>query len=89
MVREFVTALASNDADALRSSMAAEPYRLLTGEMQNWGVQGVTSVETLATMVDGPRSATEIVVDAKGSDGQLVVFNLIVHVADNSIVTFR
>ena len=60
--------------------MTGDPYRLLAGEVQSWGMQGVTSVETLATMQDGTRSATEIVVNGKGTDGQPVTFNLVVHV---------
>ncbi len=89
VVSELTNALASNDADALRSAVTGDPYRLLAGEIQSWGMQGVTSVEILATMQDGTRSATEIVVNGKGTDGQPVTFNLVVHVTDNQIVNFR
>jgi hypothetical protein len=89
IVEELVTALASNDADSLRSAVPADPYRLLAGELQSWNVQGVTSVETLATMQDGDRTATEIVIIGRGTDGQPITFNLIVHVTSNQIVNFR
>jgi hypothetical protein len=89
VVSELAKALASNDADSMRSAMAADPYRLLTGELQSWQIQGITSVETLATMQDGPRSATEIVITGKSPSGDPRVFNLVVHVDDNQIVTFR
>ena len=53
-------------------------------------MQGVTSVETLATMQDGPRSATEIIITGRtASTGVPLVFNLVVHVTDNQIVNFR
>ena len=89
VVKELAAALASNDADSLRSAVPADPYRLLTGELQSWQIQGVTSVETLATMQDGPRSATEIIITGKAPNGDARVFNLVVHVNDNQIVDFR
>ena len=89
VVKELTDALAKNDSDSLRSAVSGDPYRLLAGEMQSWNMQGVTSVETLATMQDGPRSATEIVITGRSADGAPVVFNLVVHVTDNQIVNFR
>ena len=89
VVMELAAALKSNDADSLRSAVPADPYRLLTGELQSWQIQGVTSVETLATMKDGPRSATEIIITGKAPNGDARVFNLVVHVNDNQIVDFR
>ena len=89
VVKELAAALKSNDADSLRSAVPADPYRLLTGELQSWQIQGVTSVETLATMQDGPRSATEIIITGKAPNGDARVFNLVVHVNDNQIVDFR
>jgi hypothetical protein len=89
VVRELTAALASNDADSLRSTVTGDPYRLLAGELQSWNMQGVTAVETLATMQDGTRTATEIVITGKGTDGQPIVFNLVVHVDGNSITSFR
>jgi len=89
VVKELVNALASNDADALRSAVPQGPYELLTGELQSWQIQGVNSVDTLATMQDGTRSATEIVVIGKAENGNPVVLNLVVQVDDNQIVSFR
>lgn len=89
VVKELADALASNDADSLRSAVSGDPYRLLTGELQSWQMQGVTSVETLATMQDGPRSATEIIITGRSMSGDPRVFNLVVHVNDNQIVDFR
>ena len=89
VVKELTDALVKNDADALRSAVAADPYRLLAGELQSWNMQGVTSVEILATMQDGPREATEIVINGHTADGLPVTFNLVVHVTDNQIVNFR
>jgi hypothetical protein len=89
VVKELADALATNNADALRSSMDAGPYQLLAGEMQGWSMQGVTSVKTLATMQDGSRSATEIVIIGRNTEGNPLVFNLVVQVDNNQIVSFR
>ncbi len=89
VVRELTDALATNNSDSLRSAVSGDPYRLLAGEMQSWNMQGVTSVETLATMQDGPRSVTEIIITGRTAAGDPLVFNLVVHVTDNQIVNFR
>ena len=61
VVREFVGALSSGDADALRSSLQAEPHARLTSEFRRFGIQSINGVETLSTHVDGvarrPRSS--------------------------------
>ncbi len=89
VVRELTDALATNNSDSLRSAVSGDPYRLLAGEMQSWNMQGVTSVETLGTMQDGPRSVTEIIILGRTAAGDPLVFNLVVHVTDNQIVNFR
>jgi len=89
VVREFIVALESNDSDALRSAVAGDPYRLLAGEMQKWGFQEVTSVETLATTIDGSRSATEIVMRGRDTAAAPIIINLIVHTEGNAITDFR
>jgi hypothetical protein len=89
VVREFVAALASNDSDALRSAVTGDPYRLLAGELQKWGFQEVTSVETLATTVQGERSATEIVMRGVDTAAAPIIINLIVHTEGNAITDFR
>ena len=88
-VREFISALAANNSDALRASVPADPYRLLAGELQTRGYQEVTSVDTLGTIMDGERSATEIVIHGSASGGQGLVVNLVVHADNGVIVNFR
>jgi hypothetical protein len=88
-VREFITALAANNPDALRASVPADPYRLLAGELETRGYQEVTSVDTLGTIMDGERSATEIVIHGSASGGQGLVVNLVVHADNGVIVNFR
>ena len=89
VVKELTDALATNNSDSLRSAVSGDPYRLLAGEIQSWNMQGVTSVQTLATMQDGPRSVTEIIITGRTAAGDPLVFNLVVHVTDNQIVNFR
>ncbi len=88
-VREFISALGANDSDALRASVPADPYRLLAGELETRGYQEVTSVDTLGTILDGDRSATEIVIHGSASSGQGIVINLVVHANNGVIVNFR
>jgi hypothetical protein len=89
VVKELTDALTTNNADSIRSAVSTGPYEKLAAELQQWNIQGVTSVETLATMKDGPRTATEIIIRAKTADGNPLIINLVVHVADNKIVNFR
>jgi hypothetical protein len=89
VVKELTDALTTNNADSIRSAVSTGPYEKLAAELQQWDIQGVTSVETLATMKDGPRTATEIIIRAKTADGNPLIINLVVHVADNKIVNFR
>ena len=88
-VREFISALAANNSDALRASVPADPYRLLAGELETRGYQEVTSVDTLGTIMDGQRSATEIVIHGSANGGQGLVVNLVVHADNGVIVNFR
>ena len=89
IVQEFVTALASNDPDAIRSAVPTDPYKLLAAELQRWDFATVTSVETLSTFADGPRSSTAIVLVGHTSGGNPVSINLIVHADAGKIVSFR
>lgn len=89
VVREFITALTSNDEAALRSAVPGGPYSQLVAEMQRWQFQEVTGVETLSTFADGPRLATEIIMSGRTQDGTATSINLIVHVADGQIAMFR
>ena len=89
IVQEFVTAIASNDPDAIRSAVPTDPYKLLAAELQRWDFATVTSVETLSTLDDGPRSSTAIVLIGHTSGGNPVSINLIVHADAGKIVSFR
>jgi hypothetical protein len=89
IVQEFVSALAGNDPDGIRSAVPTEPYKLFTNEMQRWDFATVTSVKTLSTVVDGSRSSTAIVLIGTTSSGNPVSINLIVHADAGKIVSFR
>jgi hypothetical protein len=89
VVKELTDALQTNNADSIRSAVSTGPYEKLAAELQQWDIKGVTSVETLATMQDGTRSATEIIIRAKTSAGNPLIINLVVHVDANKIVNFR
>ena len=89
VVQEFIEALGSNDPGALRSAVPDAPYQLLVAEMARWSFQRVTHVETLSTFVDGPRSATELVLSGVSSTGTPISVNLVVHVDAGQIESFR
>lgn len=89
IVREFVTALRDDDQAALRSAVPGEPYLLLIVEMDRWEVAEMTDVKVLGTAVDGPRTATAIVVSGTGAAGEKLAINLVVHTSDGRISSFR
>jgi hypothetical protein len=89
VVREFIAAVASNDADLIRSAVPADPYKSFTSEMARWEFQEVTSVETLATHEDGPRTATAFVMIGRDNAGNPVAINLVVQTEGGNIVAFR
>lgn len=89
VVQEFITALSSNDTAALRAAVPSEPYQLLIAEMARWDFQTMSKVETLSTYVDGPRTATELVMSGTSTAGTPISVNLIVHVDDGQIASFR
>lgn len=89
IVREFVDALKSNDADALRSSLSPQPHKDITDEFERYGIREIQSVETLKTDVDGKRSATEILMLAENSEGLPFGINLVILVDDGKIEGFR
>jgi hypothetical protein len=86
---EFITALGSNDADGLRSSLDVQPHADLTSEFKRFDIQKVTGVETLGTSVDGTRSATEILVRSVKTDGLPFDVNLVILVNNGKIEGFR
>jgi hypothetical protein len=89
VVHEFVTALAGGDADSLRSSLQAEPHARLTSEFRRFDIQSISAVDMLGTHVDGPRSATEVVMQGTTTDGQPISINLIILTDGNAIEGFR
>jgi hypothetical protein len=89
VVREFIAAVATNDADAIRSAVPSGPYKLFTYEMERWSFQVVTSVDTLATFEDGNRTATEFVMNGRDSTGNPIAINLVVETEDGNIVSFK
>ena len=87
--REFISALSINDADAIRSSLDRDPHLDLTREMTKYGIQRVDEVEVLGTTVDGPRSATEILMHYERDDGISFAINLVILVDGGKIEGFR
>jgi hypothetical protein len=89
IAQEFITALATNDADALRSSLDAQQHLDLTGEMTRFGIHRVAQVEVLGTDIDDKRSATEILMKAENADGMPFAINLVILVDSGKIEGFR
>ena len=89
IAQEFIAALAANDADAMRSSLSAQPNKDLTDEFARFTIKRITSVETLGTAVDGTRSATEILLRTEKDDGLPFEVNLVILVDGNTIEGFR
>jgi hypothetical protein len=89
VVQEFVTAMGSNNPDAMRSAVAPDPYAQLVGEMVRRDFKEVTRVETLTTVIDGDRTATEVIVFGNTTANLPVVVNLVVHTQGGKIVMFR
>ena len=87
--QEFISALSVNDADSIRSSLDQQPHIDLTNEMTKYGIQHVDSVDVLGTTVDGPRSATEILMHYQREDGIPFAINLVILVNDGKIEGFR
>lgn len=89
VVREFIGALAADDADAIRSSLAAEPHARLVSEMKRFEIAEITSVETLSTHVDGTRTATAVVIKAVTTTGVPIAVNLVILADGATIEGFR
>lgn len=87
--QEFIAALAANDEDAVRSSLDMEPHKDLMREMERRAVQKVNKIEVLGTAADGPRSATEILMQYQREDGISTAINLVILVDDGKIEGFR
>lgn len=87
--QEFIAALAVNDADAVRSSLDIEPHKDLMREMDIRDIQKIDKIEVLGTSADGPRSATEILMQYQRRDGIATAINLVILVDDGKIEGFR
>jgi hypothetical protein len=57
--------------------------------MERRGIQKVDKVEVLGTSVDGPRSATEILMQFQRDDGISFAINLVILVDGGKIEGFR
>jgi hypothetical protein len=57
--------------------------------MERRGIQKVDKVEVLGTSVDGPRSATEILMQFQRDDGISLAINLVILVDGGKIEGFR
>jgi hypothetical protein len=89
VAKEFISALAAGDSDAIRSSLQPQPNKDLTDEFTKFGIKKVTGVETLGTSVQGTRSATEVLLHTVNTDGNTFDINLIILVNGNQIEGFR
>jgi len=89
VAKEFITALAAGDSDAIRSALSAQPNKDITDEFAKFGIKKVMGVDTLGTSVDGPRSATEVLLHTVTTDGNKFDINLIILVNGNTIEGFR
>ena len=89
VAKEFITALAAGDSDAIRSSLSEQPNKDLTDEFSKFGIKTVKGVETLGTSIDGPRSATEVLLHTVTTEGNPFDINLIILVNGNTIEGFR
>ena len=89
VVHELIAAIGSNDADRIRSAVPADPYKSFTSEMARWEFREVTSVETLATYVDGARTATAFMMIGRDNAGNPIAINLVVETESGAIVGFK
>lgn len=89
VVQEFIAALQSNDEAGLRSAVPPDPYQLLIAETKRWQFQTINDVKVLSTAVDGPRTATELILTGVSTAGNRVIINLVVHTTDGRISSFR
>ena len=89
VAKEFIAALAAGDSDAIRSALSAQPNKDITDEFTKFGIKKVMGVDTLGTSVDGPRSATEVLLHTVTTAGSKFDINLIILVNGNTIEGFR
>jgi len=89
VVQEFAHALQIGGPDAVRSSVSTDVFSLLASELQRWGYATIKKVDVLSTAVDGPRTATGLILSGTTTDGRTMWINLIVHTENGQISTLR
>ena len=76
-------------AARIRSSVSTDVFSLLASELQRWDYATIKKVDVLSTAVDGPRSATALILNGTTTDGRTMWINLIVHSENGQISTLR
>ncbi len=89
VVQEFAAAIESNDTDRVRTSMAKEIFDTYASELQKYSLSTVDSVEIVGTLLDGPRTATMLVLTARRTDTSPFALFLVVQTQDGQIVRLR
>jgi hypothetical protein len=89
VVQEFAHALQAGGPDAVRSSVSTDVFALLASELQRWDYATIKKVDVLSTAVDGPRSATGLILTGTTTDGRTMWINLIVQTENGQISTLR
>jgi len=89
VVEEFAHALQTGGPDAVRSSVSPDVFKLLAYELQRWDYATIKKVDVLSTAVDGPRTATGLILTGTTTDGRTMWINLIVHTENGQISTLR
>jgi hypothetical protein len=89
VVAELANAIAADDADAIRSALAQDMFSRYTSEMERFGISTVSSVDTLGTYADGPRTATALILHGSTTDNSPFNINLVVVTQNGSIVRLR
>lgn len=89
IVAELVAAIAADDADAIRAALSPEIFSSYTADLQNFGIARVEGVEALGTYVDGPRTATVLVIHGRDADRNAFNVNLVVITENGQIVRLR
>jgi hypothetical protein len=89
VVQEFAHALQTGGPDAVRSSVSTDVFALLASELQRWDYATINKVDVLSTAVDGPRTATGLILTGSTTDGRTMWINLVVHTANGQISMLR
>jgi hypothetical protein len=88
-VLSLLAALNEDDQSLIQTVVPAEPYRLLAGELAARGISSIRGSRAMSTYVKGQESATEILISGVDSSGGGTVINLVVHITDGVITSFR